>query len=512
MQREPNSRKVAQWVVGAIIVAAFTILLFFGLFQFGALRNTLNLVIKSIQSVVIGLVIAYLINPAMVFFEKLFLRIFCRDRLPSARMKKAARGVAVALSLLFLLAVVIILIFMLVPQLIESITTLINQVPGQTQNIINFFNEILDSHSTWAAENEELSDTVNSYLISISDYVVNWLKDNLLGSVNQVITTVTSGVIIVVKFLFNLIVGLIVSIYVLCSKERLLGSGKKIIYALRKREAGDEIVATLQHINEIFSGFISGKILDSLIIGILCFIGVSILNMPYQLLISVIIGVTNVIPFFGPYIGAVPTALIVLIYNPVQGLIYIVFILVLQQFDGNILGPKILGDSTGLSSFWVIFAILLGGGMLGVPGMILGVPTFASIYYLIKKYMERRLEKKNLPTETSWYETPGGLRTEGIEEELVREAAMAEEAAQTKSGKKKSGGEEPAELSRAEKESEAAPKTGQAGGMLSGMEAFLRRFSQHENQSGSVTGTGRSDTNDIGTGETDRNGSKTNKI
>ncbi|MCD8119846.1 MAG: AI-2E family transporter [Lachnospiraceae bacterium] len=486
MQREPNSRKVAQWVVGGIIVAAFTILLFFGLFKFSALRDTLDLVLKSLQSVVIGLVIAYLINPAMVFIEKIFFRIFCKDKAPSDRMKKVARGVAVVLSLLLLLAVVIILIFMLVPQLIESITTLINQVPGQTQNVIRLFNEVLDSHSAWATENEELSETVNSYVTSLSDYAVNWLKENLLGSVNQVITTVTSGVIIVVKFLFNLIVGLIVSIYVLCSKEKLLGTCKKIVYALRKQEAGDEVVATGRHINEIFSGFISGKILDSLIIGVLCFIGVTILNMPYPLLISVIIGVTNVIPFFGPYIGAVPTALIVLIYNPVQGLIYILFILILQQFDGNILGPKILGDSTGLSSFWVIFAILLGGGMFGVPGMILGVPTFASVYYLIKKYMERRLKAKNLPADTSWYAVPGEMRTEGIEEELAREAAMAEEDVSAKPQDSRADG----------KAGETAAKNGAHGGFFSGMEAFLKRFSGDAKQAQS--GEKKVDTTDPG--------------
>jgi len=195
-----------------------------------------------------------------------------------------------------------------------------------------------------------------------------------------------------------------VSVYLLASKEKMIGMCKKLVYASMKTERANEFVDTMRHVNSIFGGFINGKIIDSAIIGVLCFIGVTILRMPYPLVLSVIVGVTNIIPFFGPYIGAIPTTLLVLLYNPIQGIIFVVFVLALQQLDGNVIGPKILGDSTGLSSFWVIFSILFAGGMFGVLGMIVGVPAFATIYYLVKKAVEKRLQKKKMPVETECYQ------------------------------------------------------------------------------------------------------------
>ena len=206
-----------------------------------------------------------------------------------------------------------------------------------------------------------------------------------------------------VKLLFNTIIGLIVSVYVLMEKEKFIGQSKKIIYAIFKPERGNIIVRTVRKSNQIFGGFITGKILDSVIIGVICYVVLLIMNMPYTVLVSVIVGVTNVIPFFGPYIGAIPSFIIIALANPLQGLYFLIFIIILQQFDGNILGPKILGNSTGLSSFWVVFAILIGGGMFGVPGMILGVPTFAVIYYIVRNIVNYFLRKRSLPDKTDEY-------------------------------------------------------------------------------------------------------------
>ena len=203
--------------------------------------------------------------------------------------------------------------------------------------------------------------------------------------------------------MFNFIIGIVISIYVLLGKETFIAQAKKLVYAVFPADRGNVIVATVRKANDIFGGFIIGKILDSVIIGILCFIGLSILQMPYTLLVSVIVGVTNVIPFFGPYIGAIPSAILIMLANPIQGLYFIIFILVLQQVDGNIIGPKILGDSTGLNSFWVVFAILVGGGLFGVAGMIFGVPLFATIYYITRKLTAWVLRKKGLPEETAAY-------------------------------------------------------------------------------------------------------------
>lgn len=207
----------------------------------------------------------------------------------------------------------------------------------------------------------------------------------------------------IAKALWNLVIGLIISIYLLASKERLIGQTKKMTYAFLDIRYANGIIEDTRLIDRTFGGFISGKILDSVIIGILCFFCVSFMKLPYPMLISVIIGVTNVIPFFGPFIGAIPCGLLILMVNPLQCLYFILFIWILQQFDGNFLGPKILGDSTGLSGFWVIFSITIFSGLMGVPGMILGVPIFAVLYALLKRRINRNLQRKGMPTETAAY-------------------------------------------------------------------------------------------------------------
>ncbi len=200
-----------------------------------------------------------------------------------------------------------------------------------------------------------------------------------------------------------MLVGIIISIYVLMSKEEFIGQSKKLMYALLPGKSANAVIHTVHKSNEIFGGFISGKILDSMIIGVLCFICLYFMKMPYALLVSVIVGVTNVIPFFGPYLGAVPSTILIMLASPIQGVYFIIFILILQQFDGNILGPAILGESTGLSSFWVVFAILVGGGIFGILGMIIGVPAFAVIIYVIRRMVNYILEKKQLPLDSKEY-------------------------------------------------------------------------------------------------------------
>ena len=216
-----------------------------------------------------------------------------------------------------------------------------------------------------------------------------------------------------VSELFNAIIGVIISVYLLFGKENFSMQSKKAVYAMMKPAHANMLLHLTIKSNEIFGGFIIGKIIDSAIIGVLCFIGLSLLNMPYTLLVSVIVGVTNVIPFFGPYIGAIPSAILIMLQDPKMGIYFIIFILILQQIDGNIIGPKILGNSTGLSAFWVVFSILLGGGLFGFVGMILGVPTFAVIYYVVKMLVDHRLEQKNLPIETACYDEYSYVDSDG---------------------------------------------------------------------------------------------------
>lgn len=242
----------------------------------------------------------------------------------------------------------------------------------------------------------------------------NWLRTGLLSQINELMGNLTESVVILVGGIFDVIIGMIISFYFLFSKEMFVRQIKKCTYAMFSSRHANLVLHFATKTNEIFGGFIIGKLIDSAIIGVLCFIGLSILKMPYTLLVSVIVGVTNIIPFFGPYIGAIPSAILIMLEDPMKGIYFIIFVLILQQFDGNILGPKILGNSTGLSAFWVIVAILLGGGLFGFVGMVMGVPTFAVLYYMVGVIMKSRLEKKELPTESSYYDEMSYVDDQGV--------------------------------------------------------------------------------------------------
>ena len=235
-----------------------------------------------------------------------------------------------------------------------------------------------------------------------SKYLEKWLRKNVMEQ-SDFIANITTGVYNVVKAVFNAIICLIISVYVLMTKEKFIGQAKKIIYAIFRPRYGNVVMEVFRKADDVFGGFFIGKIIDSLIIGCICFVGLAILRMPYVALISVIVGVTNIIPFFGPYIGAIPSFILIFLVDPMKGVYFIIFIIILQQVDGNVIGPKILGNTTGLSPFWVIFAILLFGGSFGVIGMLFGVPIFAMIYYIVKRIVEHILKKRRLPEETEQY-------------------------------------------------------------------------------------------------------------
>ena len=264
----------------------------------------------------------------------------------------------------------------------------------------------------------KLDDSTTSTLLKTAvkegtDMLMDWLRTDLMAKANELMSNLTVGVLNIVSEIFNAVIGLIVSIYILFSKETFVRQSKKCVYAVLSARHANMVLHLTTKSNDIFGGFIIGKLIDSAIIGVLCFIGLTILKMPYVMLVSVIVGVTNVIPFFGPYIGAVPSTILIMLANPIQGVYFVIFVLLLQQFDGNILGPKILGNSTGLSAFWVIVAILLGGGLFGFVGMVMGVPTFAVLYYIVQMLMNSHLERKNLPTGSEYYDTMSYVDDEG---------------------------------------------------------------------------------------------------
>ena len=258
---------------------------------------------------------------------------------------------------------------------------------------------LIDWINDFAKGDSQVAAIAEKAITQASNFFENWVQNTFLPQAETYITSITSGVITGVKFVINVLVGLIISVYVMASQEVFAGQAKKIIYAMFKPVRANVILETVRKSNEIFGGFISGKLLDSAIIGVIAYVVLVIMKMPDAMLVAVIVGVTNIIPFFGPFIGAIPSFLIIVLQNPIQGIYFLIFVVILQQIDGNIIGPKILGDSTGLSSFWVVFAILMFGGLWGFPGMLLGVPIMAVIYYVVDRIVRYCLRRRGIPVE-----------------------------------------------------------------------------------------------------------------
>ena len=384
--------------IGFMIFVTFIccILFFFMLFRYKGFADGWHKIVGAAQPIIIGLVLAYLLNPIMEFLEGKFYKRLKGRMKTEEKAKKTARALGIAGAILFLLIILVLLIAAIVPSVISCIVGVVDTLPGNVQNLINVV-------QSGKLGEYEVTGTISDMLTNLVDYVENWATKTLLPEAKTYLLQITSGVINIVKALLNFVVGIIVAAYVLMIKERLIGQSKKAIYAIFKPRQGNIIIETMHKADEIFGGFIIGKIIDSAIIGVICYIGCSILHIPDAMLVAVIVGVTNIIPVFGPFIGAVPSLLLVVVQSPWHALYLLIFIIILQQVDGNIIGPKILGSSTGLSSFWVMFAILIGGGLFGFLGMLLGVPVFAMIYYIAQRLVNHSVRKRKLPTVTDSY-------------------------------------------------------------------------------------------------------------
>lgn len=388
-----------QYVTIALVVFitfCCCILFFFLIYRYNGFTDFWKQLFFILQPITIGLVLAYILNP-VVKFQEHYLLPFFEPRMKSGRKaRKLARGISVAGAWIFLVGVIVLLLVAIVPAIMVSITEMINTLPAEINGLVAWIED-------FSKGDTKLAEMARQVLETITEVTATFWEESVLPQAQAFITSITSGVIYGVKLILNIFVGIIVSIYVLSSKETFSGQAKKIVYAVFKPSRANVIIDTVRKSNEIFGGFISGKILDSAIIGVIAYIVLTIMKMPDTILVSVIIGVTNVIPFFGPFIGAIPSFLIIVLQDPWQGLYFLIFILILQQIDGNIIGPKILGDSTGLSSFWVVFAIMIFGGMWGFLGMLLGVPLMAVIYYIAQKGVGYLLRKRGLDTETKNY-------------------------------------------------------------------------------------------------------------
>ncbi len=384
-----------KWGITAVVVVACSLVLFFLLFRAEDFFQELDRLEDILKPFLYGLIIAYLLCPLYNLIKRSVLKI------PPLKGKKytmkLAKMAATVVSLLAMFATFGILLWMVIPQLISSISLIAKALPEAVPNFIHWMDVKFQNLPI-------LKGPLESGLGNMSQRFVSWVEGNLIPEYDSLISGISGGVFSVLTVVKNLLIGIVISVFFINSKETFAGQSKKLVFALMKEKHAEGFLQGAAFTHKIFGKFINGKLIDSLIVGILCFIVMSLLDWPYPVLISVIIGVTNLIPFFGPFIGAVPSILLILIESPITAVYFIVFILVLQQVDGNIIGPKILGESTGLSSFWVMFAILVGGGLFGFLGMIIGIPIFAVIYSYVCYAVNTRLKKKGLSTNLKDYQ------------------------------------------------------------------------------------------------------------
>lgn len=390
MKIEPNQKYLT---VSFYTVITFAICLFLVVIvqKFSVISGVLASFANVIAPVTWGIVIAYIVNPMMKFFERVFGKCFERKK----AHRKLVRSLSVAFGLLTLLAVLFAIVAVLLPQVVESVIGLARNFNSYLNNfeswIYKFVEDYPDIYSFVQTQFDNLQPKLTDFINSIVPKLGEWaikLKDGAIGFIGG---------------LGDFVIGFIVAIYLLFSKEKFIAQMRKFVAAVLPEGGKNAVYSIAARTNKMLGGFISGKLIDSTIIGILTFICMSIMKMDFVALISVVVGVTNIIPFFGPFIGAIPSALLLLVAAPRQVIPFVIFIFILQQFDGNILGPKILGDTTGLSPFWVMFAIFVGGGMFGFAGMILGVPIFAVIYSLVRDFVNYLLERRGLSTRTLDY-------------------------------------------------------------------------------------------------------------
>lgn len=407
MKMKPEKNQVT-WAITIFFLCISLMLAYYIFFDFKSISRTFAKIVDSLSGIIIGIVLAYILMPLMEGIEHRILSPIYKARgidvslSRNANKKKRSqmRKISIVITMGIFTFMAYSLFRVIIPQLVSSIREIAGNLPVYIKNIDEYSNRFLVNNP----ELQQLIDSqLDTYYATLSSYVTKKLLPLLPSNVNAIFKFASKSFVSVVQVAFDLIVGFIVAIYVLNSKEKFTTRGKKMAYAVLKEESANEFISGFRFVNYTFQGFIGGKLVDSLIIGIICYIGCKLLSIPYPVLIAVIVGVTNIIPFFGPYIGGGMGALILVMINPFKALVFLIFVIVLQQFDGNILGPTILGNSTGLSSFWVIFSITLFGGLWGIVGLLIGVPIFAVIYALISRVTNILLAKRGLTIDTKEY-------------------------------------------------------------------------------------------------------------
>lgn len=417
-------KKYLHWGLTAFLVIAASLLFFFLGNRFSLFREFMGKVFHVFSPFVYGLLIAYILNSALCFFEKLLAKPAAKVAKGNARKEfRFKRILAILITHLLTAGVVVGILELVIPQIFESIENLVNMLPEYAKAAVAWVNDL-------PAKNKDIEEILTAIINSASQGLTKWMNDTVMPQIDNIVASVTGGIISVVKAVFNVIIGAVISIYIMYHKEMFKAQTKRALYSHFKVTTANRIMEEAGYVKNAFGDFIVGKGLASLIVGAVCYIFTLATSMPYSALVSVIVCITNMIPLFGPFIGGAPSALLILLVDPMKGLIFIIFIIVLQLVDGQIISPKIIGSVSGISGFWIMFAILVFGGFFGIVGMMLSVPLMSVIYNAASRNNRKNLIKRGLPEETEIYLTIDSIDAE------TNKPIFSEPAAEKKSEKK----------------------------------------------------------------------------
>ena len=397
MDKKPHIKPYLYGMLAGFGAISLSIIFFFLIYRFDGFGDAISTLTGILMPFIYGAVIAYLLKPVCNTIES-FLRRFIPEK-----MHGLVNVLSVTLTILFGLLLIYALCMMIIPQLITSVTTLYYTAQRNLAKFVQWAN-----HVEFIENNQQIMDMLNSAYATISTNIDDLIKTRLLPSMQNIVSGAAVGVLNVVTMAKNLIIGIIVAVYMLASRKRFVQQAKLVLYSIFKPRWAELIKEEVKYADKMFGGFINGKIMDSAIIGVLCYIACLIFKFPSALLVSVIIGVTNVIPFFGPFIGAIPATLLILIQNPIKALWFVLFVLVLQQVEGNLIYPHVVGSSVGLPSIWVLTAVTLGGSLMGILGMLIFIPLCSVLYALFRDFVKRRLRQRGVPEE-KWREAPSPM-------------------------------------------------------------------------------------------------------
>lgn len=402
---EEENARLHLMLYTAIIAGVVIVIFYFCVKRYDGIAEGWHTLMGILQPIIIGFIMAYLMNPIMKFFEKRFHRLVNRTGVEMTREKqkktnKIIRGISSVIAIIILIGIVILFLYIVIPQFVDTINDLVNNIHEKIVGVIDWVDQLTGGRFATQLESARNDQNIDNTL----NKAINFVKDYLnLGDNKTMFQTLAEWGMTAGKFIVNILIGIFVAVYVLMDKEKMKCQIKKLTYCIFPAKAGNFVIDVARKADELFYGFIIGKLIDSAIIGVICYFCMLIMRMPYPVVCSFIVGITNIIPVFGPYIGAVPTVTLIFVTDPMKGIYFLIYIIVLQQIDGNLIGPKILGQSTGISSFWVVVAITIGGGLFGIPGMIIGVPLMALILYIISRIGNYFLKRRKLPVNTRLY-------------------------------------------------------------------------------------------------------------